>query len=186
MPVNCIIKLPFLSLVLLAIIAASGCGSGADGGGGSGPTWIDTTTGYTWQRVPPGAQYYIWREAVGYCKDLTLDGKSDWRLPTISELRTIIRGCTATQPGGACNVTDSCLLSTCWSEATCRSCKTGEGPAGGVFWDSNLDGFGGAYWSISPWTYTSGVGAWRVGFGDGSVDNANLEYITASIRCVRN
>ena len=33
---------------------------------------------------------YIYSDALGYCKNLTLDSHSDWRVPTIKELFTIV------------------------------------------------------------------------------------------------
>ena len=50
-----------------------------------------------------------WDDAVSYCKDLTELGHYDWRLPTINELRTLMRNCLNTEPGGLCNLTDECL-----------------------------------------------------------------------------
>jgi hypothetical protein len=41
-----------------------------------------------WQRKEPGKKPQA--DAIEYCADLTLDGKSDWRLPTIQELFTLI------------------------------------------------------------------------------------------------
>jgi hypothetical protein len=45
---------------------------------------------------------------VEYCKALALGGHSDWRLPNIDELRSLVAYCPQTQPGGACKVTNSC------------------------------------------------------------------------------
>jgi hypothetical protein len=50
---------------------------------------LDTMTGLTWQRATaPGTYTYV--NASTYCQDLTLGGLTDWRLPTIRELRTIV------------------------------------------------------------------------------------------------
>ena len=88
----------------------------------------------------------IWEEAITYCTELEEDGFSDWRLPTISELRTLIRNCDKTAPGGSCNITDDCTQhSICWS-SDCSGCydaeiKTnvfGDGP-NIFFWASQKD-----------------------------------------------
>ena len=52
-------------------------------------TVIDTRTGLEWQRtmLPPS---YIWTDAVTYCEELELDGKTDWRLPTRAELASLV------------------------------------------------------------------------------------------------
>jgi len=51
-------------------------------------TWIDPTTGLQWQCQSPGKM--SWYEAMAYAKTLVLAGKNDWRLPTISELETLL------------------------------------------------------------------------------------------------
>jgi len=50
-------------------------------------TVTDTITGLVWQRDTSG---YTWAEAKAYCAGLTLGGFSDWRLPAVMELRTIV------------------------------------------------------------------------------------------------
>ena len=66
--------------------------------------WTDRTTGLTWQREPLGSGG-SWDGATNICGLLGLPG-GGWRLPTISELRTLIRWCPDSMTGGACKVTD--------------------------------------------------------------------------------
>lgn len=48
------------------------------------PTYMDIRTGLSWEnRV--GINRTTYKEAQEYCKNLTLDGYSDWRLPTLAE-----------------------------------------------------------------------------------------------------
>jgi hypothetical protein len=49
----------------------------------------DDVTGLEWQQVPP-TDTYTWEDAVTYCDNLVLGGKSDWRMPTIKELSILI------------------------------------------------------------------------------------------------
>ena len=47
-------------------------------------------------------------EAEDYCQSLSLAGHSDWRLPNLDELRTLIKGCDPTETGGVCEATQIC------------------------------------------------------------------------------
>lgn len=70
-------------------------------------TTSDTITGIVWQRSPDtngdhvinAADKLTYAQATGYCQDLSLAGKSDWQLPTIKQLYSLIdfRG---TDPSG--------------------------------------------------------------------------------------
>ena len=51
-------------------------------------TWKDTKTGLEWQCESPGEM--AWHEAMEYAKSLSLDGKNDWRVPTLAELETLL------------------------------------------------------------------------------------------------
>ena len=47
-----------------------------------------------------------WSSAKQYCEDLTEGGYSDWRLPNIDELRTLIQNHPGTQTGGSCPISE--------------------------------------------------------------------------------
>ena len=52
-------------------------------------TVTDTSSGLMWQQATaPGT--YTWTQALSYCDGLSLGGHTDWRLPTIKELDSIV------------------------------------------------------------------------------------------------
>lgn len=75
----------------------------------------------TWSSVAPKAM--SWKEAQNYCSDLEENDSSDWRLPNIDELRTLIKNCDQTELNGECKISENrqCLGEKCWSEA-CNGC----------------------------------------------------------------
>jgi len=76
----------------------------ADNGDG---TITDAVTGLTWQKSPDTdgdgdidvADKLTRQEALDYCENLSLGGHSDWRLPSIKELYSLIRF-SGTDPSG--------------------------------------------------------------------------------------
>ena len=54
--------------------------------------YTDPETGYTWSDISPDDM--DWEEMSGYCGDLG----NQWRLPSVEELKTLVRNC----PGGVC------------------------------------------------------------------------------------
>ncbi|NMC68838.1 MAG: DUF1566 domain-containing protein [Myxococcales bacterium] len=65
------------------------------------PVVVDAATGLVWQGCPAGmtgdaascsgtASTMSWQAALDYCQDSTLAGFSDWYLPSINELRSIV------------------------------------------------------------------------------------------------
>lgn len=54
---------------------------------GSDNTVIDNATGLQWTSNEPGTKN--WNDAIDWANGLTQDGKSDWRLPNITELQTL-------------------------------------------------------------------------------------------------
>ena len=143
--------------------------------------WADPTSGLTWQNPPSGIKT-TWSPAKQYCADLDLLG-GGWRLPTIDELRTVIRGCPATESGGSCGVEDGCLTSSC-RDSSCNGCSKDQGPADGCYWPDGMQGATSiCYWSSSA-VGDKGSNAWHVRFDLGDVcgyDFSN-EY---QVRCVR-
>ncbi|MGI6394659.1 MAG: DUF1566 domain-containing protein [bacterium] len=117
-----------------------------------------------------------WSDAK-YCSNLREGGYSDWRLPTISELRTLIQNCPGTETGGECGVTDSCLSGgDCWNDA-CGGCK--------YFEDGRYSKLGdtGWFWSASEQSDSTN-GAWYVSFNYGKV-NDSYKNGKQHVRCVR-
>jgi len=57
-------------------------------GGAGRLAWKDPRTGLEWQRESPGEM--SWYEAREYAKSLSLNGRNDWRVPTASELETLL------------------------------------------------------------------------------------------------
>ena len=57
----------------------------------NGDIVIDIGTGLQWQDDADAKNITkTWTEAIDYCENLTLGGFSDWRLPNINELKTIV------------------------------------------------------------------------------------------------
>ena len=138
-----------------------------DSGSGS----CKTIDGNMWS--PKSSNRMTWYGALSYCNNLTECGYSDWHLPTISELRTLIKNCSGTVTGGSCDVTDSCLSYSCKNDA-CIGCS----------YDSS-----GKYSKLgdSSWLWSSSTdtdNAWVVYFDDGDVSLHDKLYINY-FRCVR-
>lgn len=66
---------------------------------------IDPATGLIWSAE---SEPINWNDAITYCENLSDRGYVDWYLPTIDELKTIVKYCEKYEPGGACGVTNSC------------------------------------------------------------------------------
>ncbi len=92
-------KTLWFSFVIIIFVFIAGCGG--DGGTDSDDLMWSS-------RIGPRD----WASAVAYCDNLTTSkGYSDWRLPNIDALRTLIRNCPNTSPDGKCKVSSGCLSS---------------------------------------------------------------------------
>ena len=58
----------------------------SDNGNG---TVTDNSSGLMWQQTT-AADTMIWEDALSYCENLNLGGYTDWRLPTVKELNSLV------------------------------------------------------------------------------------------------
>jgi hypothetical protein len=92
------------------------CKDGCDPSSGKCNVWKDPDTNLIWSSLSDG-KFKIYEEAKSYCDNLEETGYSDWHLPTISELRTLIQKCPATETGGTCGITDDCTSPECGDDS---------------------------------------------------------------------
>lgn len=148
-----------------------------------GRVFLDPTTGLEWQ-VTPSIAPVDWAGAVAHCRDLELDGPG-WRLPTIGELRTLIRSCPPTETGGPCRITDECLSFDVCETGECWGCDVDAGPAGGCYWPDGIEGdctrF---YWSSSTIEEVSDR-AFYVIFAGAHMSVRTKSFFFGHARCVR-
>jgi protein-disulfide isomerase len=164
--------------------------------------YFDAGSGLCWQN-PPTDRQLDWASATAYCRALDVGGfgPGSWRLPTINELRSLIRGCPATESGGSCGVTDSCCSASCvhpngdmMTNVSCWAPGCGEahgGPgAGGAYWPAELRGPDGIYFTsslcpgCSPQFSRGEPTVWCVIFERAKVSDY-VKTMEASVRCVR-
>jgi formylglycine-generating enzyme required for sulfatase activity len=151
-----------------------------------GDVWVDEGSGLMWMKQPV-AGGSSWSSAKGSCQGLTLGGYDDWRLPTISESRSILRACAKSGMGSPdCGVTDLCAAKKCSSggDGVCEGCAANQGPGGGgCYWPGQLLGECAAnYWSS---TEVAGD-AWIVDFKEARLVVSHTgQAVAAGTRCVR-
>lgn len=126
----------------------------------------------TWSEI--SSEGMDWDSAVRYCEDLEESDYSNWRLPTISELRTIIQNCIETEIGGECGITDYCLSQKHCGGYSCMGCV---GDDSSVFGDTKT------LWSSSLPSDTPDS-VFPVDFHGGRVQNLT-KWNDLYVRCVR-
>ena len=181
----------FIISVLLIFI---GCGgSESENSTGSENEDCATIDGNMWSSM--SSETMDWRDAVDYCEDLNECGHTDWHLPNINELRTLIKNCPATQTGGICGVQDpNCLKDPdCfyYSAGQCR-CEKTENNSG--YYSKLGDDDKVVLCSSSNFEHISGCIAttlvWSVDFSNGQVGHSGESDLgddstLYNVRCVR-
>ena len=149
----------------------------------SGAIWRSPESGLMWQNGVSGR--VNWMESKLYCEHLNWGGYSDWRLPTISELRTLVVGCPQTENGGDCKVTESCLEIECWSEE-CAGCVVGEVPSADDCYcpDDLANICYNWYWSLSE-VEKNATEAWGISYNRAAIYN-EMKSQEGRAFCVRN
>ena len=161
------------------------CRGGCDSSANECKPSEDPDSGLTWSSR--ALKTMMWADAVNYCDDLVEGGFSDWRLPTISELRTLIQNCPISEPGGDCAVTDDCLNSLCWALVGekgyfCNAaCSHDENGKYSKFGDEDW------FWSSSVKPENSNY-AWGIDFDEARFSTYNKDegyFGGGNVRCVR-
>jgi len=143
--------------------------------------WEDTTYGLMWQKGYKSG--LSWLGAKSYCNKLNWGGYSNWHLPSISELRTLVRGCPCLAVGSVCGVTDDCLEESC--KQGCGPCSLEKGPC----WPLSLGYPVGSQSSSSP--PSESYLMWKLSFDLGMIYLVYKKYDgevisdKAITRCVR-
>ena len=125
--------------------------------------WRDTANELCWQRTP-SSDSMCQQEAIDYCRSLKLGGESDWRLPSIGQLRSLIQGCAGNERGGSCEIDGDD------KSGECPECEAREGPGeDGCYWNTALDGSCSTqYWSLTD--------SWCVDFSVGGILDLGWDY----------
>lgn len=105
--------------------------------------FYDPTFGLMWAKAKTDPLLYA--DAARYCEELRVGKIDDFRLPNITELRTLIQGCAVTGVKGKCPVRDTCFTPECRLD-DCKGCEAEKGAG-----DENL------YWLPRVWEHTSGA-----------------------------
>lgn len=119
-----------------------------------------------------------WNGAYNYCSALT-EGSHNWRLPTISELRQLVKNCAGTEYNGACGVRDGHLKESDFTYNECAKCTNRYDGSYSKLGDKDY------LWSASELDGDSSK-VWVINFKSaniGTLAKATAEYGYA--RCVR-
>jgi hypothetical protein len=168
---------------------------------GTGPScegWIDKDHNLCWEE-PYDKTPRTFSLAETYC---ATKGET-WRVPKLSELRMLVRGCAPSEYKVSYTLDEDCLLNddADWRETTenCGGCTLGNGPSqGGCYWDETIsedvdcfdfgEGETREFWSSIriPENNSTDYSVWTVDYS-----NANVSYrgdrsgAFIHVRCVK-
>ena len=139
--------------------------------------------GNMWSKISPLP--LSWEEAVAYCENLDELNYSDWRLPTVDELRTLIQHCPNHESDGPCTMTDKCLTNPSGCEFSSENCSCCDFAPDGFY--NKLEDNNTPLWS-SLVCMSNPVRSWIAGFEYGCITTAamiNDGCRDVYARCVR-
>ena len=164
----------------------------------SGTPCYDSSSHLTWSKISPS--YMSYTAATTFCQGSEMNGYggfTDWRLPNIDELKTLLTSATGGTPRSAnCAVseTNGCLAwDGCWTCSTCTEQGTAStssntcSNSGSSYDDGRFSKLGdGEVWLWSSSLQSdSSSSAWIVYFGNGYVDGYSIIGSSSFVRCVR-
>jgi hypothetical protein len=91
----------------------------------SADTVKDTMTGLEWQRSSLDDTEITWKAALAYCEALTLAAKTDWRLPNIKEIATLVDESATAVPAIDQSVFGASAARRYWSSSPAFTATTG-------------------------------------------------------------
>ena len=115
-----------------------------------------------------------WSVAEKYCEDM------GGRLPTISELRSLIKNCPVTETGGECMITDECVSPVLCNNDACDGCK----PDSDDYGKYSILGLTGWFWSSSQIDVNYPQKVWLVTFLAASLHRDTKEAVKRDVICV--
>ena len=147
----------------------------------------DASTHYVWSQVDFFMTEISWKDKAVQCRESKSGGISQWRIPTIDEIRTILTSSDKLKTGGECTVTDACsdFSAGCFDEEYEGKCTEEEGNGG---FESSLYDYGAYILSGTISDESDGVYyAWAVDLTNGSLsERASTSSDDYSIsRCIK-
>ena len=155
-----------------------------------GDTLWDPVSKLQWFRAPR-RETTEWTQCRSYC-DAFDPIHHTWHMPSIDDLRTLIRSCPTTHLGGSCKARKACprvYSRDCYDHGDCKGCGELDGPGpGGCYWDHQMEGPCTLYWSSTRAPDADGW-VWVVDFDFAHVGVASIDPEETpppwGCRCVR-
>jgi hypothetical protein len=157
-------------------------------------TMLQLSTGKTWTKGQ-GFSAEL-GTARSHCSSMELGGFSDWRLPSIDEMRSLVIGCDGkTGPQGSCPVHEG-VTDPLARTSDCDGCAINQGPAEKpgdatkkCYMDNTFEWYCNLFWSSTQIqaTSTSDKRSWYIQFYDARIDvpPTMSGMQSAGIKCVR-
>jgi hypothetical protein len=128
-----------------------------------------------WSDLSP--EPLLYSSAVVYCENLEEGGFTNWRLPRISELRSLVKDCPELEPGGKCGISSESLSEECIVSCSCYEMNDDPEKNYSTLGDNMI------LWSFS-YDPEEIAKAWFIDFGTGFLDHTSKEN-DFQFRCVR-